>query len=194
MLDAARGEFARTGLLATTIEQVAATAGVTRQSVYEQFDDKQALFDAALASTIGAARVIVERLESAHDSRAKNWALHRYTSKFQFELGYPEHARLIREGGRMRHPAVIEYRRWEYERDAEALRRYWAHRGDDMAEGRMPEILASVAPSLVRAMLEMQWETERPDPETMAELLALFSAGGVRSLVRHAPNVITALS
>lgn len=207
ILVAARSEFARTGLVATTIEQIAAAAGVSRQSVYEQFEDKKTLFNATLSVTLRDARTLVERLDREHELKAPgcvsdgytsesefDGVLGRFASKLRFELDHPEYVRLIHEGDRVRHPLVAEYRRWQVERDAASLRELWVSQGNCLASGRMPELLASIASSLVRAMLDTHWDGERPGLETMAEILAVFTTGGMGTLGRRAPNVVTALS
>ena len=49
IVDTAAGHFFRNGYAATSIEQVAADAGVSKVTIYNQFGDKQALFAAAVA-------------------------------------------------------------------------------------------------------------------------------------------------
>jgi len=56
ILDAASAQFFEVGFAATSIEQVAADAGVSKVTIYNQFGDKQALFAAAVTRECEAMR------------------------------------------------------------------------------------------------------------------------------------------
>jgi AcrR family transcriptional regulator len=52
ILDAATGAFLRNGYLGTSMDEIAAEAGVSKQTVYRQFTDKKALFTEIVLGTI----------------------------------------------------------------------------------------------------------------------------------------------
>ncbi len=52
ILDAAAATFLEHGFVGTTMDQIAAVAGVSKQTVYKHFGDKQALFTAAVVDII----------------------------------------------------------------------------------------------------------------------------------------------
>src|ERR1700751_780201 len=52
ILDAATTLFLRDGYLATSMDQIAAAASVSKQTVYKQFADKQTLFRDIVTSTV----------------------------------------------------------------------------------------------------------------------------------------------
>ena len=52
ILDAARTAFLRNGYLGTSMDEIAAEAGVSKQTVYRQFTDKEGLFTEIVLGTI----------------------------------------------------------------------------------------------------------------------------------------------
>ncbi len=52
ILDAATARFLQTGYLGTTMDQIAYDAGVSKQTVYKQFADKESLFREIVTSTV----------------------------------------------------------------------------------------------------------------------------------------------
>jgi TetR/AcrR family transcriptional repressor of mexJK operon len=52
ILDAATALFLRDGYLATSMDEIAAAAAVSKQTVYKQFGDKQSLFREIVAGTV----------------------------------------------------------------------------------------------------------------------------------------------
>ncbi|MGK3203208.1 TetR/AcrR family transcriptional regulator [Amycolatopsis sp. MEPSY49] len=73
ILDAAFAVFARAGYDAANVQEIAAEAGVAKPTVYNHFEDKEALFRAALAAVaeqVGAANLAaVERIAPDGDPR-----------------------------------------------------------------------------------------------------------------------------
>lgn len=53
ILDAATARFLQAGYLGTTMDQIATDAGVSKQTVYKQFADKETLFREIVTSTVG---------------------------------------------------------------------------------------------------------------------------------------------
>jgi AcrR family transcriptional regulator len=68
LIDAATGLFAKRGYDATPIDAVLHAAGVSRGALYHHFEDKRALFEAALERVeAGVAREVVSSASSASD-------------------------------------------------------------------------------------------------------------------------------
>jgi len=55
ILEAATEAFLRNGFRGTSMDEIAATAGVSKQTVYKQFTDKQRLFQEIVTTTVDAA-------------------------------------------------------------------------------------------------------------------------------------------
>src|ERR1700739_3122722 len=69
ILDAATTLFLRDGYLATSMDQIAAAASVSKQTVYKQFADKQSLFREIVAGTVAeVSDPVAERVASLRDS------------------------------------------------------------------------------------------------------------------------------
>ena len=65
ILDAARGQFLQHGYLGTSMDDVAALAGVSKQTVYKHFGDKRTMFVELLTSDMGNADTTVAALGEA---------------------------------------------------------------------------------------------------------------------------------
>jgi TetR/AcrR family transcriptional repressor of mexJK operon len=74
ILDAARTAFLRNGYLGTSMDEIAAEAGVSKQTVYRQFADKEGLFTEIVLGTIDQVGEPffsgVETLEDSEDLEA----------------------------------------------------------------------------------------------------------------------------
>lgn len=69
ILDAASTLFLREGYLATSMDQVAAAASVSKQTVYKQFADKQSLFREIVAGTVAeVSDPVAEQVAGLRDS------------------------------------------------------------------------------------------------------------------------------
>jgi TetR/AcrR family transcriptional regulator, mexJK operon transcriptional repressor len=69
ILDAATTLFLREGYLATSMDQIAAGASVSKQTVYKQFADKQSLFREIVTGTVAeVSDPVAERVASLRDS------------------------------------------------------------------------------------------------------------------------------
>lgn len=60
ILDAATAVFLRNGYLGTTVDEVAAVAGVSKPTIYKHFTDKRRLFLEIVAGTVGEAGEAVQ--------------------------------------------------------------------------------------------------------------------------------------
>jgi TetR/AcrR family transcriptional regulator, mexJK operon transcriptional repressor len=65
VVDAARTLFLRHGYAGTTMEEIAATAGLTKRTIYNNYGDKDALFTAILADVLAYAEVFARGLHEA---------------------------------------------------------------------------------------------------------------------------------
>ncbi|ABP64503.1 transcriptional regulator, TetR family (plasmid) [Novosphingobium aromaticivorans DSM 12444] len=81
LLEVARGIFVRRGYRATTMDEVAAAAGVTKRTLYAWHSDKEALFRACVM--LGAERFPRIEPQAGEDARA---ALERYVLELHREL------------------------------------------------------------------------------------------------------------
>lgn len=94
ILDAAVRSFFDNGFAATSIEQVAATAGVSKVTIYNQFGDKQGLFTAAVEAECGRLRdYFTFELEAGAGIRDRLLAIGQAMSAF---LSRPEMVRFER--------------------------------------------------------------------------------------------------
>lgn len=65
ILDAALVEFDANGFAATSMDRIAATASVSKRTVYNHFESKEALFDAIRQSTLLAIEHTIRRYDSS---------------------------------------------------------------------------------------------------------------------------------
>jgi AcrR family transcriptional regulator len=68
ILTAARGEFAANGFSAASMEQIAASAGTTKPTLYTRFGDKETLYERTIRAR---ARALLEHLFASYDEAAE---------------------------------------------------------------------------------------------------------------------------
>lgn len=97
VLDAATSLFLSKGYDGTTMDEVAALAGVSKPTLYRYFADKERLYAAIVAATTddidGLLRLVAEELATADDPRE---GLERLAGKFLTALMQPDLLRLRR--------------------------------------------------------------------------------------------------
>lgn len=69
IIEAATSAFLRKGFLGTSMDEIAAAAAVSKQTVYKHFADKENLFREIIGATVGVAH---ERVRAASDALAKS--------------------------------------------------------------------------------------------------------------------------
>src|SRR5579875_2885993 len=68
ILNAARTEFAANGFSAASMDQIAASAGTTKPTLYTRFGDKQALYERTITER---ARALIDHLFASYDEAAE---------------------------------------------------------------------------------------------------------------------------
>lgn len=194
VLDAARQVFARTGLRAATIGEIARAAGVSRQSVYAQFEDKGTLFDAAVTALVGEMKAAFGSPPApgtADDDDDVAWLRCLYTPVLTYFAEHPEALSLFKEADRVNHPTFLRYRAElaaAYER---AILERTAQRGLQL--GRLPRVLVVMFIAMSSTLLTMVADGSLPNAEVLGDLLAEFTVGGFDQLVTRAPEIIERL-
>jgi AcrR family transcriptional regulator len=192
VLAAARQVFARVGLRAATIEEVAHRAGVTRQAVYELFGDKNALFHAVIIGLMDELDaefgVPPERTAEMDDA---SWARTCFERALRYLHEHPDTGQLVREAVYSRDPMLAQIRVRITEVYAEALRRWFAKQGIEL--GRSADAVVAMGVGMAEALSSMRWPGERPDLRTQVELLTEFTVAGVFAVTEQAPELLSRL-
>ncbi|WP_084216050.1 TetR/AcrR family transcriptional regulator [Pseudonocardia spinosispora] len=193
VLNTARRVFGDVGFSAATIDGIARAAGVSRQAIYEHFSSKEALFDAAVRDSFAFGAEVLAAADRELDPTARDWPLRRYAVLVEFSLANPEHVRLMREAGRVGHPGMAKALQAEVESNAAGLRAYWRSQGIELDSGHSPQLIARLAGALARAMLDQRWEGPQPSAAVVAEMVTVFTSGGIDTLLKHGSAALRAL-
>lgn len=122
ILEAATTEFARLGPDGTTIEQIAKTAGVNKERVYNYFGDKRALFSAVLRSELAKVAQAMPVTSFAVEDIGE------YAGRvYDYHREHPELSRLMRWEGLTFDGQVP---------DEEQRREYYGYKVQAVAEGQ----------------------------------------------------------
>jgi AcrR family transcriptional regulator len=192
VLLAARGVFAAHGAQAATIEEIAREAGVSRQSVYEQFDDKATLFAAVVADVEERAFAMVGAIATGDaDLDLRAWARKNYAALFALVSENPEALPILQEAERAGDPALTRLRERLARVYTEASRQRWAQHG--VEAGRADTALVTMYFAMTEALVNLAWDGRPPDRDAVIDLLTEFTIGGILRLQRHAPEVIDRL-
>jgi AcrR family transcriptional regulator len=193
VLAAAARVFARVGLLAATIEQIAQEGRVTRQAIYEQFGDKNALFDTVVAemgeemlAAFGTPEDMSLDVDDVTWLRRCNLPVHTYFAE------HPLAVALFREAERLRNPAFVSYRARLTAAYTAAVRVRLERRGR-RPEGRLPDVLVALFFAMNSTLIVMPWDGDPPDSDTLLDLLSEFTIGGLERLLEARPDVIDRL-
>ncbi|MBB4687478.1 TetR/AcrR family transcriptional regulator [Amycolatopsis jiangsuensis] len=192
VLRAAAEAVAVHGFQAATIEEIARSAGVSRQSVYEQFTNRGTLF-AELTTDIEerAFDTISAVALDTSEPDLRTWARANYSTMFAFVEAHPEVFPVLREAERAGDPALTRLRERLAAVHAEASRQRWAAQGVD--SGRADKALVALYFAMTEALVQMSWKGDPPAQETLVDLLTEFTVGGVLRLQTKSVNVIERL-
>lgn len=144
ILEAARTVFLREGYEGTTMDEIAALAQVSKQTVYKNFEDKERLFTEIIISSIGEAEKRSERLVAELPASSDVEAdLRTFARQHVVVVMQPHLLRMRRMliGAADRFPELA--RRW-YERGPQQAHLTLASRFDELAQRgllRMPDPL-----------------------------------------------------
>ncbi|WP_106177685.1 TetR/AcrR family transcriptional regulator [Prauserella shujinwangii] len=192
MLRAARALFAEQGVQGATIEHVARRAGLTRQSVYEQFGDKAALFREAVADVEEQAyRTIAARASGDADLDLRSWAHRNYATMFDFVAAHPDALPVLQEAERTGIPALTRLRSRLAEVYTAASRERWAAHG--VEPGRADTALVTLYFAMTEALVDLHRTGDPADRDALIDLLTEFTVGGVLRLYNQAPDVLARL-
>lgn len=192
VLRAATGVFAASGPAAAGIEEIARRAGVGRQSVYELFGDRAALFAAAVArAEEHAFRALSHEVLEPHDEELGAVARRAYARLFGYVADNPEIHDLLHVAERSGDPALTRLCRRLAPVYAEASRRRF--RDEGVTSGRADDALVALCFAMTEAMVLLSRAPDAPEPEALIDLLTEFTVGGVTRLLRRTPDVIDRL-
>ncbi|GAB3500659.1 TetR/AcrR family transcriptional regulator [Amycolatopsis cihanbeyliensis] len=189
VLTAARQVFAEQGMQAATVGQIAGRAGLSRQSVYEQFGDKAGLFAEVVAEVEHLAFEWISARatdETAPDLRA--WARRNYAALFDFAHEHPDALPVLQEAERAGDPAMTRIRARLVPLYTEASRQRWAAHG--VEPGRADTALVAMYFAMTETVLRLDWQGAPPDRSALIDLLTEFTVGGVLRLYEHGDGVL----
>lgn len=181
MLLAARHALAEHGWQGSTIESIARAADVSRQAVYEQFGDRDALFAAAVADV--EERVLARAGAWASDTGEPDlrcWIRANYRAMFDLVAEYPDTMPVLAEAERCGNPALSRLRTRLAEVYAAASRQRWAAYG--VEPGRADTALVTMYLAMTESLVNLSWQGAPPDRDALVDLLTEFTLGGLHRL------------
>lgn len=193
VLAAARQVFARVGLRAATIEEVAHRAGVTRQAVYEQFGDKNALFRAVIVALMEEMNTVFGvPPDPASELDGAGWARACFDRVLRYLHEHPDAGLLVREAVYSRDAMLAQIRVRLMAVYADALRRRFAKtRGVDL--GGAADAVIAIAVGMAEALSSMGWPKGPPALDTQIELLTEFAVAGAFAVAEGSPRLLDQL-
>ncbi|MHA6798759.1 TetR/AcrR family transcriptional regulator [Bounagaea algeriensis] len=191
VVDAAVHVFARSGDSAT-IEDIARTAGLTRQSVYELFGGREELFDVAAQRALDrAVSALSAGALEPEDGELEPVARRSYARMFEFVERHPEVYDLLHVAERAGRPGLTELCTRLAPVYAAASRRRWEAEG--VSSGGADDALVALYFAMTESMVRLSRTEGAPGREALLELLTEFTVGGVSRLLRQSPHVIERL-
>lgn len=192
VLRAATEVFAEAGFQAARIEQIARRAGVTRQSVYELFGNKTALFVAAVTRAENHAfDALSQEVLEPVDEELPAVARRGYARLFAYVADNPEAYDLLHVAERSGNPALSRLCERLAPIYAEASRRRFQAEG--VSSGRADNALIALYFAMTEAMVLVSRRPDSPDPQALIDLLTEFTIGGISRILRRKPEVIERL-
>ncbi|SDX23394.1 DNA-binding transcriptional regulator, AcrR family [Amycolatopsis xylanica] len=174
-----------------TIEQIARQAGVSRQSVYESFGDRAALFTEVVADVEERSFVGIVALAREKTPNLRAWARMNYANMFAFVAANPEAFPVLREAERLGNPALTRLRERLAGVYTEVAKQRWAEHGVDA--GRSDNALVTLYFAMTEALVQMTWDGQPPDADALIDLLTEFTVGGITRLREPDVDVIDRL-
>lgn len=189
---AARRVLAGNGPRASTIEQIAREAGLSRQAVYDQFRDRRAVLDAVVADVEEQAFAAIGAPAARWDDPdLRAWTRANYSSMFDYVARHPEALPVLQEAERLGDPALSRLRGRLAEVYAEAVRARWAAHG--VRTGRADRALVTIYFAMTEALVGLVAGDRDADRDALIDLLTEFTIGGVLRLYEHSPEVLDRL-
>lgn len=192
VLHAATRAFVHTGAETATIEEIARLAGLTRQSVYELYGERGALFDAAVNR---ARERAIDALSGGvlHPPEADLATVARrdYARIFEFVSNEPAEYELLRLAERRGNEVLTELHAQLAPLYASASRRRWEAAG--VESGRADEALVALYFAMAEEVVRMSRSADEQRSAALLDLLTEFTVGGVTRILRHTPGVIDRL-
>jgi AcrR family transcriptional regulator len=189
---AARKSFAAHGPRRATIDQIARDAGVSRQAIYEQFTDKDTLFHQVVNDLEErAVNTITGAMLGNAELPLPDWIRHNYRALLAFVAEYPEALPLASEAEQQGNPVVSRLRHRVAEIFTRASTRRWTEYGVEV--GRADLALTAMYFGMAESLIKLNWPGERPDQDSLADLLTDFTIGGLFRLYTQTPETIARL-
>ena len=156
--------------------------------MYEQFGDKNALFEQVVAEIEEQAYATLAE-SGAGDAEAdlKSWARKNFATMFAFVADHPDAQPVLKEAERVGMPALTRLRSRLAQVYTAASRRRWAAHG--IEPGRADTALVTMYFAMTEALVGLSWGGEAPDRDAIIDLLTEFTIGGVLRLY-SAPDVL----
>ncbi len=185
ILAAAAGVFARQGYATTTLDQIAAQAGVSKLIVYRHFDSKRQLYTAILdqvRARLAAVEQPTEPVHAAGGDPVIRRAAAALAGTFAVARELPDGYRLLHRQA-SREPEFEGYVRGLLEQETDRVEALLAHVPDPLIRRWMARQVANAVPA---AFLDWLDHGDPARDDEMVERVAYLLAGMVGSLWNRA--------
>jgi AcrR family transcriptional regulator len=177
ILEAAFEEFARNGYAASTLDQVAERAGVTKGTIYVYFDSKEHLFISMVREFTKAALDAVHEMFEQHEGPTADLLRAQFSFIYQHIVGDRRRREVVRMliAEASRFPALADRYYEEIHRPCLALLQKALQRGIDRGEIRSSAVIdcpqVIIAPIALVDLWMIMYDTRQP-----LDLKAYFDA------------------
>jgi len=174
IVDATVTLIADKGFSATSVDDIAAAAGVAKGSVYYNFGSKTALFEAVISEGVGR---LTNALRAAVDGRRGNEAIEALVTELLDQVrAHPDFAKLIVaevfRTGRDWQDSIRQVREESMALFAEVVRASWPDRDPSLTAAAM------FGATLVAGLEWLAFQPERPATDVRAAVLRTVLAPG----------------
>lgn len=163
LIAAARSEFGKIGYAATSMDELTASAGLTRGALYHHFGDKKGLLAAVIAEIDGEMNT---RLRAVSGRAADPWTGFRDECTAYIEMALePEIQRIVLRDG----PAVLGDP-WHWPSQSECIRSMTESLTKLTEAGTIASVDAEAAARLICGATQYaaQWIANAPDPQAIS--------------------------